>query len=48
MDNWAPRILVCRSARIGEGKRLGEHVVVQMSAPRSISIAVRSNLFEPV
>ena len=28
MDNWAPRILVCRSARIGEGKPLGEHVVV--------------------
>jgi hypothetical protein len=27
MDNWARRILVCRSARIGEGKRLGEHVV---------------------
>ena len=77
MDNWAPRILVCRSARIGEGKRLGEHVVVHdvdevsveaehdfasgglapifrrscaresMSAPRSISIALHSNLFEP-
>jgi len=79
MDNWAPRILVCRSARIGEGKRLGEHVVVHdvdevsveaehdfarragsapifrrscaresMSAPRSVSIAFRSNPFEPV